>query len=76
MWHIHPKHWALMSLAPSKPHLIVMSFLMPWQLTLGVGTGSPWSITLEWRARPSLLNEPRPTQVDVYAENPDSVDSV
>lgn len=40
---------------------------------LGVPTGRPWEITLEWRARPSLLNEPRPTQVDVYAENPHSV---
>lgn len=41
--------------------------------TLGVPTGSPWNITLEWVARPSLLNEPRPTQVDVYAESPNSV---
>jgi len=41
--------------------------------TLGVPTGSPWAITLEWTARPSLLNEPRPTQVDVYLENPWSV---
>ncbi|WNM57333.1 PGN_0703 family putative restriction endonuclease [Candidatus Nitrospira allomarina] len=40
---------------------------------LGVLAGGPWEITLEWRARPSLLNEPRPTQVDVYAENPHSV---
>jgi Restriction Endonuclease associating with ARP len=40
---------------------------------LGVPAGSPWEITLEWRARASLLNEPRPTQVDVYAENPHSV---
>ena len=40
---------------------------------LGVPAGRPWDITLEWRARPSLLNEPRPTQVDVYAENPHSV---
>ncbi len=40
---------------------------------LGVPTGSPWTITMEWVARPSLLNEPRPTQVDVYAESPNSV---
>ncbi|MDR4484264.1 MAG: hypothetical protein R3B95_13795 [Nitrospirales bacterium] len=40
---------------------------------LGVPTGRPWEITLEWRVRPSLLNEPRPTQVDVYVENPHSV---
>ncbi|MCA9500636.1 MAG: hypothetical protein KC588_15690 [Nitrospira sp.] len=40
---------------------------------LGVPTGRPWEITLEWRARASLLNEPRPTQVDVYVENPHSV---
>ena len=41
--------------------------------TLGVPAGSPWTITLEWTARPTLLNEPRPTQVDVYLENPSSV---
>jgi hypothetical protein len=41
--------------------------------TLGVPTGSPWTITLEWTARPTLLNEPRPNQVDVYLENPSSV---
>ncbi len=41
--------------------------------TLGLPTGGPWTITLEWTARPTLLNEPRPTQVDVYAENPQSV---
>ena len=40
---------------------------------LGLPTGGPWTITLEWVARASLLNEPRPTQVDVYAENPWSV---
>ncbi|MBA3614216.1 MAG: hypothetical protein H0W49_15150 [Nitrospirales bacterium] len=40
---------------------------------LGVPTGSPWTITMEWVARPSLLNEPRPTQVDVYAESSNSV---
>jgi hypothetical protein len=40
---------------------------------LGLPTGSPWSITLEWAARPSLFNEPRPTQVDVYVENPRSI---
>lgn len=40
---------------------------------LGVPTGSPWTITMEWVARPSLLNEPRPTQVDVYAESSHSV---
>ncbi|MEO6202500.1 MAG: hypothetical protein ABIU05_13630 [Nitrospirales bacterium] len=41
--------------------------------SLGVPAGGPWNITLEWRARPSLLNEPHPTQVDVYAESPNSV---
>jgi len=41
--------------------------------TIGLPTGGPWDITLEWKARPSLLNEPRPTQVDVYAESPQSV---
>lgn len=41
--------------------------------TIGLPTGGPWTITLEWTARPSLLNEPRPTQVDVYAESPRSV---
>ena len=41
--------------------------------SIGLPTGGPWTITLEWAARPSLLNEPRPTQVDVYAENPGSV---
>lgn len=40
---------------------------------LGLSTGGPWTITLEWTARPTLLNEPRPTQVDVYAESPQSV---
>lgn len=40
---------------------------------LGLPTGGPWTITLEWAARPTLLNEPRPTQVDVYLENPESV---
>ncbi|MDT3776367.1 hypothetical protein PJI16_02180 [Nitrospira sp. MA-1] len=40
---------------------------------LGVPAGGPWNITLESRVRPSLLNEPRPTQVDVYAESPNSV---
>ncbi|WNM63375.1 PGN_0703 family putative restriction endonuclease [Candidatus Nitrospira neomarina] len=40
---------------------------------LGVPPGGPWEIILEWRARASLLNEPCPTQVDVYAENPHSV---
>jgi hypothetical protein len=30
-------------------------------------------LTLEWSARPSLFNEPRPTQVDVYAENLKSI---
>ncbi|WP_342348116.1 hypothetical protein [uncultured Nitrospira sp.] len=41
--------------------------------SLGVPAGGPWNITLEWRARTSLLNEPHPTQVDVYAESPNSV---
>jgi hypothetical protein len=41
--------------------------------TIGLPTGGPWTITLEWVARPTLLNEPRPTQVDVYAESPRSV---
>ena len=41
--------------------------------TIGLPTGGPWDLTLEWTARPSLLNEPRPTQVDVYAESPHSV---
>ena len=41
--------------------------------TIGLPTGGPWAITLEWVARQSLLNEPRPTQVDVYAESPRSV---
>jgi len=41
--------------------------------TIGLPTGGPWAITLEWTARPSLLNEPHPTQVDVYVESPSSV---
>jgi hypothetical protein len=41
--------------------------------TLGVPTGGPWTISLEWVARPTLLNEPRPTQVAVYVESPWSV---
>ena len=41
--------------------------------SIGLPTGGPWAISLEWVARPSLLNEPRPTQVDVYVENPFSV---
>ncbi|MDH5429139.1 MAG: hypothetical protein OEY57_13325 [Nitrospirota bacterium] len=41
--------------------------------TLGLPTGGPWDITLEWAARSSLLNEPSPTQVDVYAESPQSI---
>ncbi|HNP31005.1 MAG TPA: hypothetical protein PKK23_18315 [Nitrospirales bacterium] len=41
--------------------------------TLGLPTGSPWAVTLEWIARPTLLNEPRPTQVDVYAESSQAV---
>jgi hypothetical protein len=40
---------------------------------IGLPTGGPWTLTLEWTARPSLLNEARPTQVDVYAESPHSV---
>lgn len=41
--------------------------------TIGLPTGGPWTITLEWAARPTLLNEPHPTQVDVYAESPQAV---
>jgi hypothetical protein len=41
--------------------------------SIGLPTGGPWAITLEWVVRPSLLNEPSPTQVDVYAESPRSV---
>ena len=41
--------------------------------TIGLPTGGPWAITLEWVVRRSLLNEPSPTQVDVYAESPRSV---
>jgi len=41
--------------------------------TMGLPTGGPWEITLEWAARPSLLREPHPTQVDVYAESPQSL---
>jgi hypothetical protein len=41
--------------------------------TIGLPTGGPWTITLEWTARPTVLNEPHPTQVDVYAESPQSI---
>ncbi len=41
--------------------------------TLGLPTGGPWDITLEWSARASLLKEPSPTQVDVYVESPSAV---
>ncbi|MGV7227819.1 MAG: PGN_0703 family putative restriction endonuclease [Nitrospirales bacterium] len=41
--------------------------------TIGLPTGGPWDVTLEWAARPTLLNEPHPTQVDVYAESPQAV---
>ena len=41
--------------------------------TLGLPSGGPWDITLEWSARASLLNEPSPTQVDVYVESPSAV---
>lgn len=41
--------------------------------TMGLPTGGPWDITLEWAARTSLLNEPHPTHVDVYAESPQSI---
>ncbi len=41
--------------------------------TMGLPTGGPWDITLEWTARPTLFNEPRPTQVDVYAESSQSI---
>ncbi|MEX2490884.1 MAG: hypothetical protein WD425_03895 [Nitrospirales bacterium] len=40
---------------------------------IGLPTGGPWTLTLEWSVRPTLFNEPRPTQVDVYAESPHSV---
>ena len=40
---------------------------------IGLPTGGPWILTLEWTARPTLLNEPHPTQVNVYAESPQSV---
>jgi hypothetical protein len=40
---------------------------------IGLPTGGPWTVTLEWTARPTLLNEPRPTQADVYAESPGAV---
>jgi hypothetical protein len=40
---------------------------------IGLPPGGPWTLSLEWTARPSLLNEPRPTQVDVYAESPHAV---
>ena len=41
--------------------------------TMGLPTGGPWDIILEWSARASLLNEPTPTQVDVYVESPSAV---
>jgi hypothetical protein len=41
--------------------------------TMGLPTGGPWTLTLEWSARASLFNEPSPTQVDVYAESPQSI---
>jgi hypothetical protein len=41
--------------------------------SIGLPTDGPWAITLEWVVRRSLLNEPSPTQVDVYAESPRSV---
>ncbi len=41
--------------------------------TMELPAGGPWEITLEWSARPTLLNEPSPTQVDVYAESPNSI---
>ncbi len=41
--------------------------------SLGLPTGGPWDITLEWSARASLLKEPSPTQVDVYVESPSAV---
>ena len=41
--------------------------------TMGLPTGGPWTITLEWAARASLFNETHPPQVDVYAESPQSV---
>ena len=34
---------------------------------VGVASGSPWAITLEWMDSDRLLREPRPTQVDVLA---------
>jgi len=41
--------------------------------SLGLPTDGPWEITLEWSARPTLLNEPSPTQANVYAESPQSI---
>ncbi|MDH5562504.1 MAG: hypothetical protein OEY91_02630 [Nitrospirota bacterium] len=41
--------------------------------TIGLPIGGPWTITLEWLPRPTLLNEPHPTQVDVYVENSHSI---
>ena len=58
------------TLKTSSDRDVILDALAP---TLGVPAGGPWDVTLEWVARPSLLNEPRPMQVDVYAENPDSV---
>lgn len=35
--------------------------------SVGVASGGPWSIALEWTDTDRLLREPRPTQVDVLA---------
>lgn len=41
--------------------------------SVGVPTGGPWTVTLEWNTPKALLGEPRPTQVDVYIESPQAV---
>jgi hypothetical protein len=37
---------------------------------VGLPTEGPWTLSFEWRDPDQLLNEPRPTQVDVLAESP------
>jgi hypothetical protein len=41
--------------------------------SVGLPTGGPWTVTLEWSTPKALLGEPRPTQVDVYVESPQAV---
>jgi hypothetical protein len=41
--------------------------------SVGLPTGGPWTVTLEWNTPKALLGEPRPTQVDVYVESPQAV---